>query len=564
MKVIKLRIKNLFYGILLIAFTSIGIQAQTVNPLIPDYASFPKKEWEKKFDAFAFNVFQTDGHTLPYRFYQPQPGTASKKLPLVIFLHGAGEREFDNRTQFQRFAPTTFWEKYPCFVLAPECPSKMTETANAESVWVDTPFRATSHQMNVNPTWPLKLVMQLIDQIIRKYPVDKNRIYITGLSMGGYGTWEILQREGERFAAAIPVCGGGDPAYASKMKTVNLWVFHGSDDRTVPVKRSRDMVAAIQAVGGNVNYTEYPGVDHDSWGLTYGNPEVWDWLFRQVKVVSAREKRVEKQVSSKKGWPLAAYNFGSLGKLTPVDQIALLKKAGYQGIILNSEKNDDLVNLDIFLKELRNDKHFKVHAVMARYNFADSLQKRERWKSLVDRIANKRIELWLIFGKKTEGITNSFIETKLREIVEYAKTKNVPVILYPHSTCYIASAEEALPFVQAINDTNLKLAVHLCHEMRAGNGSRMDMVFEHVKKYIGAVTLAGTDSVADFSQPLLMDKSTIKPIGQGNFNMKNFIKPLLKSEYKGTIGFINFKIDEEPEVYLNASMTVWKNMVKTK
>ena len=272
-----------FIEILFMGFMAIAVKAQSINPLNPDYTSFPKKEWEKKFNAFEFKVVQADGHTLPYRFYQPQPGTVSKKLPLVIFLHGAGERGGDNRTQFQRFAPSLFWEKYPCFVLAPECPSKTSETSNAESVWVDTHFGAASHQMNAQPTWPMKLVMQLIDQTIRKYPVDKNRIYITGLSMGGYGTWEILQRQGKRFAAAIPVCGGGDPAYASKMKTVNIWVFHGSDDHTVPVKRSREMVAAIQAVGGKVQYTEYTGVDHDSWTRTYSNPEVWDWLFSQVK-----------------------------------------------------------------------------------------------------------------------------------------------------------------------------------------------------------------------------------------------------------------------------------------
>lgn len=281
MEVIQHRIKKLLYGILFMGFTTIIVQAQSVDPLSPDYTSAPQKAWEVKFEAFKFMQYQADGHILPYRFYQPSSGNTSKKFPLVIFLHGAGERGFDNRTQFQRFAPDLFWKRYPCFVLAPECPAKTAETTNAESVWVDTPFGAASHQMNMNPTWPMKLVLQLIDQTIRKYPVDKHRIYITGLSMGGYATWEILQREGKRFAAAIPVCGGGDPAYASKMKTVKLWVFHGRDDRIVPVKRSRDMVAAIQAVGGNVKYTEYPEVDHDSWGRTYGNSEVWDWLFSQ-------------------------------------------------------------------------------------------------------------------------------------------------------------------------------------------------------------------------------------------------------------------------------------------
>ncbi len=278
-----LQIKRLFYLLLFIGFDKTIVQAQQVNPLKPDYNLVPLRSWEVKFEAFQFMTLQADGHTLPYRFYQPSSATEHNKLPLVIFLHGAGERGSDNRSQFQRFAPVLFWEKYPCIVLAPECPSKTAETTNAGSVWVDTPFGAVSHQMNKKPTWPLKLVLQLIDQTIRKYPVDKNRIYITGLSMGGYATWEILQREGKRFAAAIPVCGGGDQAYVLKMKWVKLWVFHGSDDPTVPVRRSREMVSAIRAVGGNVKYTEYPGTGHDAWTQTYLNPEVWDWLFSQVR-----------------------------------------------------------------------------------------------------------------------------------------------------------------------------------------------------------------------------------------------------------------------------------------
>ena len=258
---------------------------------------------------------------------------------------------------------------------------------------------------------------------------------------------------------------------------------------------------------------------------------------------------------------LSAYNFGSLGKLAPIDQLAILKKTGYKGIILNSQTETDTVNLDIISAELRKNKHFKIHAVMVRYDFTDPVQKREGWKIIVDKIANKGIELWVIFGKKAVGITDNFVETKLKEVVEYAKDKQVKVILYPHSNCYIASAEEALPFVQMINDPNLQLAVHLCHEIRAGNGARMSKVFENVKKYIGAVTLAGTDSVADFSKPKLMDNSTIKPIGQGNFNMVNFIEPLRKSGYNGKVGFINFKIEEDPETYLRSSMLEWKKQL---
>lgn len=255
---------------------------------------------------------------------------------------------------------------------------------------------------------------------------------------------------------------------------------------------------------------------------------------------------------------LSAYNFGSLGKLAPLDQIEILKKTGYKGIILNSESKDDSTNLNLFLNELKNDEHFKIHAVMVRYNFTDALQKREGWQKIVNRITNKNIELWVIFGKKTEGFNVDFIEAKLSEMVAYAKAKKVKIILYPHSKCVMASAEEALPFVKKINNKNLKLAVHLCHEIRAGNGTRLNEVFDAAKGYIGAVTVAGTDSVADLSKPLLMDKSTIKPIGQGNFDMRKFIIPLLKSGYKGMVGFINFKIEEDPETYLKASMMEWK------
>ena len=270
----------------------------------------------------------------------------------------------------------------------------------------------------------------------------------------------------------------------------------------------------------------------------------------------------QNQPKNKRIQELSAYNFGSLGKLAPLAQLSVLKKSGYKGIILNSQTETDTINLDVFLVALKKEKHFKIHAVMVRYDFTDPAQKREGWKIIVDKIANKGIELWVIFGKKSNGITDSFIETKLKEVVKYAKEKQVKVILYPHSNCYIASAEEALPFVQKMNDPNLQLAVHLCHEIRAGNGARLSKVFENVKPYIGAVTLAGTDSVADFSKPKLMDSSTIKPIGQGNFNMANFIEPLRKSGFKGMVGFINFKIDDDPKSYLKNSMLEWKRLTK--
>jgi predicted peptidase len=253
------------------------------DPLHPDYGIWPLQSWESKFSDFSFNTFVKNDHTLPYRLHTPvlEPG---KKYPLVIFFHGAGERGDDNRIQFMRFAPTVvFWQKYPCYVLAPLCPKVPKGGKNADGVWVDTPFGASASTMKDEPTWPMELAMDVIKKVIRENKIDKRRIYVTGLSMGGFATWEILQREGKLFAAAMPVCGGGDLNYAPQLTKIPIWVFHGGADHTVPVTRSRDMVAAITKAGGNPKYTEYPGVDHDSWGRTYSNPEVWDWLFAQHK-----------------------------------------------------------------------------------------------------------------------------------------------------------------------------------------------------------------------------------------------------------------------------------------
>jgi sugar phosphate isomerase/epimerase len=276
--------------------------------------------------------------------------------------------------------------------------------------------------------------------------------------------------------------------------------------------------------------------------------------------ISVYAGRTDKKNPSKSVWELAAYNFGSLGKLTPEAQIDLLNKIGYNGIILSCETKADFQNLDKYIEKTARMNNFKIEAVFERYNFSDSTERRERWKKVVDKIDGKGTQLWIIFGKKVDGITDDFIETKLREIVGYSASKGVSVVLYPHSKCYIASAEEALPFVEKINHPNLKLAVHLCHEIRAGNGARMNQVFERVKGRIGAVTLAGTDSVADFSAPKLMDSSTIKPLGQGNYDLARFVKPLSKSGYKGSVGFINFKIEEDPENYLDASLKVWRKL----
>ena len=253
------------------------------NPLAPDYTVYPAQKWEAKFGDFKFKTFVQEGCTLPYRIYHPAVMEPGKKYPLVLFMHGAGERGVDNRKQFLRFAPTVeFWKKYPCIVIAPQCPEP-SQTAKDNGVWVQTAFGGLKHTMKETPPWPMRLARALLARTIAENPVDTNRIYVTGLSMGGFATWDIIERAPDEFAAAMPVCGGADLAFAPKLAHLPIWVFHGDADDTVPVSRSRDMVAALKAAGGNPKYTELPGVGHGAWGPAYSNPAAWDWLFAQMR-----------------------------------------------------------------------------------------------------------------------------------------------------------------------------------------------------------------------------------------------------------------------------------------
>ncbi len=273
-------------------------------------------------------------------------------------------------------------------------------------------------------------------------------------------------------------------------------------------------------------------------------------------------KNTDKQSYTNIKWPIASYNYGGLEKKTPKEQMQLLENSGYDGIVLKSEKTEDFNSIDEFIRLDEMNPKFKINAVFERYNFNDPTERKERWLKVADKIANKNIQLWIIFGKKTAGITDDFVEEKLREITTYCKNKNIEVILYPHSDCYFSSAEEALPLVEKINKPNLNLAVHLYHEVRAGNGARIAEVFEKVKHRLGAVSLAGSDVVADYTNSKTRDTSTIKPIGYGNFDLANFIKPLKKSNYKGSVAFMNFGIKENPETYLPRSLKEWNKLIR--
>jgi predicted peptidase len=217
------------------------------------------------------------GKELPYRLLRPAKVEVGTKYPLVIFLHGAGERGTDNEKQLIHGVPQFVRrrEQYPCFLIAPQCPGPQK--------WVEVDWSAATHTQPEKPGDAGRMVLELIEKSLKDLPIDEKRVYVTGLSMGGYGTWDLAARKPEWFAAIAPVCGGADEATAAKIKDLPIWAFHGAKDSAVKPERSRNMIAALKKAGGNPKYTEYPTVGHNSWDNAYGDPAFYEWLFAQKK-----------------------------------------------------------------------------------------------------------------------------------------------------------------------------------------------------------------------------------------------------------------------------------------
>jgi predicted esterase len=367
-----------------------------------------------------------EGNVLLYRLYKPKNYDAGQKYPLILFLHGAGERGNNNTAQVRdalHWAKDSVQKDNPCFIMAPQCPGKreafqlygtrkefdqsFTDYGKSAGEWksysiplaklpvglkhflamvnaadknsnatsefrnvslhesgiaVDAPldlrkldfsrrqgsgkvtvsgdgstvtlvgdvrvkapldytvtpdtvlqfdFRSTAQGLahaismdaeeffdyrwaNVDwsakkgaaakdPSTPMRLTLEAMAQLRKEFNLDENRLYITGLSMGGYGTWDAIARNPKLFAAAVPVCGGADEATAPIIKDIPIWCFHGGADPTVPTERSRNMIKALKDAGGDPKYTEYPGVGHNSWDRAYSEPELPKWFFAQKR-----------------------------------------------------------------------------------------------------------------------------------------------------------------------------------------------------------------------------------------------------------------------------------------
>jgi predicted peptidase len=200
--------------------------------------------------------------TMEYLLYLPREYNEQSSWPLLLFLHGAGERG-DNLDLVKKHGPPKLiaaGQHFPFIVVSPQCPK--------------------------NRRWRPFELAALLDEVVEKHKVDQDRIYVTGLSMGGFGTWALAAHQPDRFAAIVPICGGGEPIAARLFKPVPAWVFHGARDSVVPIKRSEEMVKAMREAGGKVKFTIYPEASHDSWTESYANPELYEWLLQQRRAAS--------------------------------------------------------------------------------------------------------------------------------------------------------------------------------------------------------------------------------------------------------------------------------------
>lgn len=238
--------------------------------LLAAAALLPARADEKPKTGFIDKTFtNADGSESPYVVFVPHGYDGAKEYPVILFLHGAGETKNPKAKKDGKMpvevgigpAIKAREKAFPFVVVIPRAEGFGwgADTANA------------------------KRALAMLDATMKEYKTDPKRQYLTGLSMGGYGTWSIAAAHPDRWAAIVPVCGGGNPKDADKIKDVPCWCFHGDEDGPVPVERSREMVAALEKAGGKPRYTEYKWVGHDSWDPAYATNQLYAWMLKQSK-----------------------------------------------------------------------------------------------------------------------------------------------------------------------------------------------------------------------------------------------------------------------------------------
>ncbi|WP_375324898.1 prolyl oligopeptidase family serine peptidase [Flagellimonas sp. GZD32] len=240
-------------------------------------------QWQSKYKA---EMIIDGNDTLRYRIMYPKNFKEDGNYPVVLFLHGAGERGNDNEKQLwngaKLFATDYLQERYPAVVIFPQCPT--------DSYWASVDVDRSSYPINLDfkykdgPTKPMQMVMDLVQSTIDQPYTKDDQIYLMGLSMGGMGTFELLSRKPDTFAAAVPICGGGEPESVSVYaENTPLWVFHGAQDNVVHPLQSVEMVSALLKVGAHPKFTMYDFANHNSWDPAFAEPDLLPWLFSHSK-----------------------------------------------------------------------------------------------------------------------------------------------------------------------------------------------------------------------------------------------------------------------------------------
>lgn len=225
-------------------------------------------------------------YEMPYRLFVPKGYSSSSSYPLVLYLHGAGSWGTDNFKQLTgdvQQLVTRAQRVEPSFVLAPHCPAGDQWARGGHSA----PF-LNYKQRDVPESDAAKLTTAILDKIQREYSIDSDRVYVTGPSMGGTGTWDFITRYEGKFAAAIPVTGINDPSRAKVIAKMPIWAFHGSEDQVSPVANTREMVKVLKALGSQVKFSEFAGTGHDSWTRAYATQGLFKWLFAHRRPAASK------------------------------------------------------------------------------------------------------------------------------------------------------------------------------------------------------------------------------------------------------------------------------------
>lgn len=240
--------------------------------------------YAQQHSEYLYKEYKKEGKVLNYRILYPHDFDKSKSYPLVLFLHGMGERGNDNETQLALGADffNEGIKKHPAIVIFPQCP--VTDYwANLYRPDEGGAKRIYTFHIDQGPHPTLALVMALLDEMIAEPFIDDDRIYLGGLSMGAFGVWELLWRMPEKIAAAFPICGGGPREKAPAMISVPTWVFHGAKDDVVNPRYSIIMTEAIQQAGGQSKITLIPEGNHNAWDNAFADPELLNWLFSKKR-----------------------------------------------------------------------------------------------------------------------------------------------------------------------------------------------------------------------------------------------------------------------------------------